>query len=502
MNTIDFPRKLSRARELSIDGDYPNALILYGKLMRHRPKNVDIWLEYGGSAMAMEKMDLAEQAWAKVEELHGNNADILQRLGFQYQGARRPEKARQCFEKAAAVDPKHINSRVNLALAYEKNHQIGEARLKVEECLKIDPGDEQARYLSAFLDTRSNQLEQAERQLRDLIASDPKHEYVKYAARYKLAEILDKTQRFDEAMQFLKEAKDLVHALADPKILAKQYDSSVDEKLKEVKKFRKDILLEWGRAFPESERELISRFAFLGGHPRSGTTLLEQVLDAHPEVAAADEPEILRWAITGSFSLASRCSSKVLNVVWRRYLVMLQRNADESSQGKLLLEKNPSPTAMLPTLLKIFPELRVIIALRDPRDVLLSCYFQNIPLNNVNANFLSFERLAKHYADLMGIWLAVREWAGFAWIETRYEDTVANLEKEGQRVTNFLGLDWNESQSKFFERGKKKQLNSPTYHDVTKPIYSHSVGRWRYYEKYMTSILPALEPYCRAFGYS
>ena len=89
----------------------------------------------------------------------------------------------------------------------------------------------------------------------------------------------------------------------------------------------------------------------------------------------------------------------------------------------------------MPLWLKVFPELRVLIALRDPRDVVLSCYFQNIPLNATNVNFLSFERLAKHYADLMDIWLAVREWEGFAWLEVRYEDTVAHLEKEGRRVT-------------------------------------------------------------------
>ena len=132
------------------------------------------------------------------------------------------EKARLCFEKAAIIDPRHINSRINLALVCERNGEINQARAKVEECLKIDPKDEQARYLSAFLNVRSNHLEEAERQLRDLITSNPTHEYVRYAARYKLAEILDRTQRFDEAMQFLKEAKELVLSLANPKILEKQ----------------------------------------------------------------------------------------------------------------------------------------------------------------------------------------------------------------------------------------------------------------------------------------
>ena len=110
-------------------------------------------------------------------------------------------------------------------------------------------------------------------------------------------------------------------------------------------------------------------------------------------------------------------------------------------------------------------------------------------------------RLLLHYGDLVDIWLAVREWEGFAWIETRYEDTVADMEKEGRRVTEFLGLNWNEAQARFYEKSRQKQLYSPTYQDVTRPVYNRSVARWRAYEKYLAPILPALEPYCKKFGY-
>lgn len=502
MDSTNFARKLSKARELTVDEDYPNALILYEKLARHRSQNVEIWLEYGGVASAMQKMDLAEQAWANVEKLHGNRCEILQMLGLQYLDAKFEKKAAQCFEKISAINPRHINARISLALLYEKTHRVDEAREAVERCLKIDPNDDQARYLDAFLNVRSNQLSKAESQLRDLISSNPAHEYVRYAARYKLAEVLDRTQRFDEAIQRLKEAKEMVASLADPAVLAKQYDCFADERLRDAKMHPKEILQDWIRAFPANERTAIPGLAFLGGHPRSGTTLLEQVLAAHPEIAAADEPLILKTALKGTVSITGRGSSRVLNPIRARYIDSLRQQADGYSNGKLLLEKNPCPTTMLPTLLKIFPELRVIVALRDPRDVIISCYFQNLPLNNINANFLSFERLAKHYTDLMGVWLVVREWTGFAWIESRYEDTVANLEREGRRVTNFLGLRWSANQAKFFERRQERLLNSPTYLDVTKPVYSRSVGRWRFYEKHMASILPLLEPYGRAFGYS
>jgi hypothetical protein len=187
-------------------------------------------------------------------------------------------------------------------------------------------------------------------------------------------------------------------------------------------------------------------------------------------------------------------------VLRRSYTRALLDETGAAANGKLLLDKNPSLTAQLPVALRVFPELRVLVALRDPRDVVISCYFQNLLLNPTNANFLSFERLAKHYADLMDVWLAVRTWEGFAWLETRYEDIVTDLEKEGRRVTGFLGQEWHQEQNQFHE--KQRQLYSPTYRDVTRPVHTRSVGRWRSYEKHLTPILPALEPYCREFGYT
>ena len=253
---------------------------------------------------------------------------------------------------------------------------------------------------------------------------------------------------------------------------------------------------------PEVKREPIPRLAFLGGHPRSGTTLLEQVLDAHPDVAALDEPTAFLDVLQPEFHKSKELSNARLNTLRRLYTQAVLRDAGPGAAGKLLLDKNPSPTARLPLWLKVFPELRLLVALRDPRDVVLSCCFQNIPLNAMNVNFLSFERLAKHYADLMDIWLAVREWHGFAWLEVRYEDTVAGLEKEGRRVTELLGLAWHEDQARFYEKSRSKQLYSPTCQDVTCPVYRRSVGRWGAYEKHLASILPALEPYCRTFGYA
>jgi hypothetical protein len=242
--------------------------------------------------------------------------------------------------------------------------------------------------------------------------------------------------------------------------------------------------------------------AFLGGHPRSGTTLLEQILGAHPRIAAFDEPRAFTRVVCKLYEASPRVSPPRLNVIRRRYLEAIERESGGNLQGRFLLDKNPSPTARLRIWLRVFPELRVLIALRDPRDVVMSCFFQNLPLNPFNANFLSLERTARHYADLMDVWLAVRKWDRLAWTETRYEDIVANFEKEGRRVTEFLGLEWDHAQAQFYEKSSKQQMYSPTYRDASQPVYTRSVARWRAYEKHLAPILPILEPYGRELGYT
>ena len=450
---------------------------------------------------ARGKVDLADRCWQKALGLAHGNADLIGMIGHQYQGMRQPEKASACFAQAAAAAPRSINPRISLAVLLEKSHRLEEARAAVEECLAIDPKDDQARYFSAVLDRRQGQLEAAETRLRDLIASEPRHPYVRYACRYELAQILDRTASATTRCGCWPRQSRSCAALPTPRLLLQGYDQGAESARRFTRSLPKTILRTWAEQFPEGKREPIPPLAFLGGHPRSGTTLLEQVLDAHPGVAALDEPTAFLDILQPEFHKSKELSSARLNTLRRLYTEALLREAGPAATGKLLLDKNPSPTARLPLWLKVFPELRVLIALRDPRDVVLSCYFQNIPLNAANVNFLSFERLATHYADLMDIWLAVREWEGFAWLEVRYEDTVADLEKEGRRVNEFLGLTWHEDQGRFYEKSRTKQLYSPTYQDVTRPVYSRSVARWRAYEKHLAPILPALEPYCRKFGY-
>jgi tetratricopeptide (TPR) repeat protein len=480
---------------------FHKALEGYRKLARHLPRVPQVWLDLGSAAFGLRETKVAEEAWRKAQAVAPRDPEVLRSLGFLYQGTRRLDRARACFEAAASVNPQCINSRIALAVLLGKHQEIEGARAIIDECLEIDAKDEQTQYLVAWLDRKMGRIDAAESRLRSLLQRSLEHQYVRYAARYELAEILDSTQRYDEAMSCLLEAKSLVAQLADTEILAKQYDQIAEARLARARSLPKNILRRWAKVFPQAVRESIPILAFLGGHPRSGTTLLEQVLGANPALGALDEPTAFDAVFNAVISKAGRVSPQSLNIVRRRYVEELEGELGRTERT-VLLDKNPSPTASLPLRLQVFPETRVLVALRDPRDVLLSCFFQNLPLNNVNANFLSFQRLAKHYTDLMEVWLTVREWADLDWVEVRYENFVTNLEQEGRRITNFLGLEWHAQQMRFFETKGLRRVYSPTYHEVTMPVYTHSVARWERYEKYLGPVLPVLRRYCQVFGYA
>jgi tetratricopeptide (TPR) repeat protein len=508
------PREVARwqkAQQQLLSGQCGPAVAAYRELVRKYPAVPELWFELGSAAAGELDFGLANQAYRRVLELSPNDANLLVMVGRQYQGLRQLDDARTSFERAVAADPTSVDARISLAVWFEKERRLDESWESVEACLAKHPRDDQARYFRAFLLHRKGRNAEAEILLRDLIKDGPQYPYVKYASRHLLGVVLDQLGQYAEAMRWLFESKAQVRLITNTGLLEQAYDETTQKNRDLVARLTPEQLRRWCQEPTASS--CAWQVSFLGGHPRSGTTLIEQILDAHPEVLAFDEPEAIGQEVihrinppqggTGLTLEALDTLERSRRATLReRYVKSLLREVKTTRETKILLDKNPSPTASLHLWLRVFPELKVIIALRDPRDVVISCFFLNIMLNATNVNFLSLERTARHYADLMDVWLRMRELGGFDWIETRYEDVVANLEPEGRRVTEFLGLAWHPDQVRYYETARRKVLFAPTYHDVTQPVYKRAVGRWERYAKALEPIQSRLAPYCRAFGYT
>jgi tetratricopeptide (TPR) repeat protein len=496
-----------KAREQLLSGRPGAALANYRDLARKFPGIPELWFELGNAAAGELDFPAANHAYRRAQELAPGNASMLGSIGHQYLGLRQLDDARASFERAVAADPDSVDARINLAVWFEKERRLDEAMDNVAACLAKHPRDDQARYFRALLLHRKKKDAEAETALRDLIHDGPQYPYVKYAAPHLLGVVLDQLGQYDEAMRWLVQAKAQVRTITDIAALERGYDEGDRRRREMLTGLTPEMLRRWRQEAPASREQY--QIAFLGGHPRSGTTLLEQILDAHPDVLAFDEPAAFAQEITGRLPAGKVSAAQMLDTLPAaqraemrgRYVKSLLREIQGVPTQRILLDKNPSPTMSLNVWLRVFPELKVIIALRDPRDVIISCFFLNIMLNATNANFLSLERTAKHYADLMDVWLRMRELGGFDWIESRYEDVVADLEAEGRKVTEFLGLHWHPNQARSHETARRKVLYAPTYHDVTQPVYKRAVGRWERYAAALAPVQAKLTPYCRAFGY-
>jgi tetratricopeptide (TPR) repeat protein len=499
-----------KAQQHLVQGRPDLALEIYQELLKQFPDTARLWYELGFAAGKQLNFVLADEAGQRAAALAARNVSLLVLIGQQYHWLRQPDRARACFEQAVAASPSSTHAQLSLADWYERERRLDDAWQCVEACLARDPHNAQALCVKALLLHRRGQNSGAETLLRDLIKRGSQDANVNYSTRQQLAVVLDQLGQYAEAVRWLGEAKALLRRTVNVGRMEQDYDRAVRRRRELLATLTPATIQRWrddGAATPGPHRLVL-----LGGHPRTGTTLLEQILGAHPGITAFDEPMAFADEVAEKLAPMNAASALTVNALnaltasqrthfQQRYFKSLLREFSGVPAPGLLLDKNPSPTAWLHLWLRLFPELKVIIALRDPRDVIISCYFQNLRLNATNANFLSLERTAQHYADLTDVWLRMRELGGFEWMETRYEDVVAGLEPEGRRVTEFLGLSWHPQQAAFHETNRNKFVFSPTYSDATRPVFQRAVGRWRNYADALTPIQERLAPYCRAFNY-
>jgi tetratricopeptide (TPR) repeat protein len=509
------PRETARwqkAQNQLMSGRYGHALAGYRSLVESHPRVAQLWFELGIAAGGELDFEQAHNAFQRAITLASNDVSLLVLIGQQYQRLRRLDIARDCYRRAVLADPGSSHARLSLAAWYERERRMDEAWNCVEESLAHTPKDPQALYFRAFLLHRKGMEREAETALRELVASNaPQDAAVKHSIRHLLAMVLDELGQYDEAMRWLREAKTLLRQSVDAPALERIYDQTDRQRRELLKALTPETIHRWrDESTKESEEH---KLAFLGGHPRSGTTLLEQVLGAHPEIIAFDEPEAFTQEVLNEVAPPQSARGLTLDgldglsaasraALSKRYFKSLLREVNSPpAAGQVLLDKNPSPTASLHLWLRVFPKLKVIIPLRDPRDVVVSCFFQNLTVTSSSVNFLSLERTARHFGDTMDVWLRMKELGGFDWIESRYEDMVQNLEGEGRRVTEFLGLKWEPSQMHYREAAHHPFVFAPTYHDVTKPVHNRAVRRWEHYADALAPVMEKLAPYCRAFGY-
>ena len=270
------------------------------------------------------------------------------------------------------------------------------------------------------------------------------------------------------------------------------------------------------RTAPTAPQKLCSATpcpAFLLGFPRSGTTLMEQVLLAHPGVASVDEEELLGETLRAMQQTIGRSLAypDELGSLSDHERVALRRDYHRRLQAQLglddqawparVVDKMPLNLVHVEFIRSLFPDAPLLVMLRDPRDCTLSGFMQSFVPTVAMIHFDSITSSATLYARVMDCWLQVRQLPDLRSLELRYEDLVDDLETQARRAVDHLGLPWDDAVLAYREGMAGRYISTPSRQDVARPIFARARGRWCRYQAQLEPVLPVLAPYVQALGY-
>ena len=457
-------------RVLSRSPDNPTAL--YNMAMA--------WMDQGRHQDALANIERVLEIQPDWPGAVRNHAIVLALLG-------RAEQARAAYERLLATDPDDPWLRLEFAGFLEQNNQSDEAAEwlpAADEFGDAAEGIAQAEGLRAQFLVRAGQDEAALTVLEEALRRTGED-----VLGYRQGSLLDRFGRSDEAMAAYERAnrarskQDLATRLR-----SRKYPEYVAEKI------ARGISANPSED-PEASADERRRPVFLVGLPRSGTTLLDRMLGAHPDTRILEEFDSLRMA--ESAIVAGRTPAEARQVYWEYVDRHIELAGDE-----VVIDKNPLHAPHLDVLPKVFPDARAIIALRHPYDAALSCYMQDFRLNPATVHFLDVGSTATLCARLLTMMQLFEEACPDQSVRVRYEDLVSDFQGEITRVLDGIGLAWHDDVAQYADRASATgMVTTPSYEQVTKGLYRSSIGRWQRYAPWLGPFREEIGPLLHYFGY-
>ena len=247
---------------------------------------------------------------------------------------------------------------------------------------------------------------------------------------------------------------------------------------------------------------------FLVGFPRSGTTLMDTILRSHSAIEVVEEKpavDLAKQSISKSGHIASPGKILPLSVfdeAQKAYQKEFYKHIEKLSPEKVYIDKLPLNLLEAPLINALYPNAKFILALRHPFDTILSCWMQNFKLNSAMAIMVDLEQIVKLYCLAMETFKICRIKYNLNVHIIKYEDLLEDITGESTSLLKFLGINWETQMKDYrFTAIKRGRINTPSYAQVSQPIYKDAKYRWVNYKDYLENYLDKIEPWIDEFGY-
>lgn len=446
------------------------------------------------------RLEEAENAARAALALQPELADVLDILGSIHWRRGDVLAARDCFERALRQSPEHPGAWGNLALLAEQSNRVEEAERMAEEGLARRPQDVTLRLVRGRCLRRRGEFTEA-RKLFDGLR-DAGTPALRRDVEYELATCADALGEAESGFVHAEHANRLARQLAPQALKDARYFMAQIHGLRA--RFSSEWVAAW-RPFPGEDG--ITTPAFLVGFPRSGTTLMDSMLGAYPDIKVLEEHATERAMVGILNGLPGQYPDALRDLTVEQRAAVTQAYfraaGPEAEQRKQLLDKSPFMTVHLGLVQRIFAGARIVFMARHPCDVVWSCFMTNMELNSGSAHFTRLNSTVDLYCSVMTLWQRYCEVLPLNCHRVRYEDLLEMPETVLRAVLTFLDLPWSDQVLHHAEHvAARGKINSASYAQVSRPLYQTSRDRWRCYQKYLEPYLPRLQPWCEFFGYS
>ena len=482
-------------------GNLDSSILYFEKSKKIKPKLPQVYFNLGLAYDRKKNVDLAIINFKKVIELNPNHSIAFYNIGHLYKKKLDSIKAEEYLKKSLDLNPNFIKTYDDLFSLYDQSNQINKFSNLLDKAKKILNEKELVSFYEGVFTYNQKNFKKTVKILEnlDLNKNYVPHNITKHSL---LAKSYDRINEFEKAYNHFKINNQLVN---------ESYGKDVDEKsfiqlvTKRIEFFKNFKFNRWKQY--QSKDEFLQPI-FLVGFPRSGTTLLDTILRTNNSIEVIEEKPILRNFLR-NLNLKTKNNFDNLDDLDKKFIQNMQNIYFEeraqylhNKKTKTVIDKMPLNIIYIGEILRFFPNAKFIFALRNPYDSVLSCFMQQFELNPAMKNFTSLENSAILYDLVMKLWTIYRDVFSINCHFIKYEDLITDFEKTTKEIFKFLKIDWSDNTKNFHIMAKKRlNISTPSYNQITSPLYSRSISRWKNYEKEFKDLKNILDPWLDEFNY-
>ena len=464
------------------------------------PENPNVHGVMGEVLQAKGNPKAALASYQRALSLKHDQPVVMLNVGVIQTELKQFDDAVKTFKDILEIEPENIHAIFHLAYLYERSYRLNEAKELVERGLRLKPDSAELWFITGKLRQRGNDLKLAidayEQAIQDQLQPALVGElYSRLGYLYdRVGEIARATDSFKRSNEeYAKQCR--------------QRGVNGRTFLDEIDFLDRLAIANVDKAGEEDSCGLPTP-VFLIGFPRSGTTLLNQILDSHNGIQTLEEKPSASNMVAELFKRMPHRPDALTRLGPQD--ITLLRNAYYSTAGqfvtldpsKVFIDKFPLNIIYARILYRVFPKAKYILALRHPCDAALSCYMHSFGCNAAMANFADMATTISLLSKAQRLWQRFADEAEVSMIRVRYEDLISNFRGEAGRLLEFLGLPWDQDIEKYADKARVRGfIDTPSYDQVTEPLYSRAIGRWEHYGPLFQSSEATIKEMCVSYGY-